>query len=1309
MLSKYIPTHFTEVYAEVKKKGFVKAEGSVMFADLSGFTNLSEKLTSKGKEGSEEVSRIINEVFEDLITIITHSGGSVYKFGGDAVTVFFPKSVKRKDVIETAVRMQSEIKRFEKIKTIAGICSIKMKVGIAYGTSLIGMVGEEIKQYFIAGDTLDTACECEHNADQGDIIVSAKMMKGDSASYYGRKGDYFEVKSEKFRLFRDKSIKKAEISDDKKWYSDFIDKELAVREEAGALEKGELRNCAVVFLNYSGISYDKNFDYDLLNEFFTLCATTVKKYQGFINKIDMGDKGNKIIALFGAPVSTEKNEEFALRAVQEIRSNRPAGIDMKIGVNNGNIYFGVVGASHRREFTVMGNTVNLSARLMASADKNEIIISASVKERVPEVETGCERKLKLKGITGRFSAYDLIKVVETRKSKRFRLIGRKKELDEYYQAVMCRKYSQINIKAEAGLGKSVIVNKLFEDRVQKEKCYLVNCLSYTKNNTYFALKEFIYKFAGIGFLDSEKEKMIKLESLLDVAGEKEASGLFAEFMGIKHSEHKTQDASLKDFFNEVCLSIFNRILNHDRAVLFIEDAHWIDPASADFFLSLLNITEPDNNPGQIHFVFRPENLLAPFEDNTKSFTLELKNLEYEDGRDFIVEKFNMTRISPKIYEQIYQKTKGNPFFMEEILLNLKNSGDLIPDRQASADENNIDDKFMSERDKELARLEKTSVKYRIKPSIRSIYIPDNVNDMVLARIDKLDENSRMILKIASVIGRVFQFDILKQLQNLKEIASQLDIKDSLFDLTKVDLTIFEESGENEYLFKHAITQEVAYETLLFSLRRKYHLQIARLYESNLKENISSAYELLAFHYRHTNDKDKAKFYLLKSAESAMNKFRFKEGFDYLKLYRKYKMPAEEKLESYFMDFEAYRLTEKRKQALTVCERVIKRTSESDRLHQRAKIGKMNVFQKNANYDEVLKIFRSFKKFYDSNVKTEALIEMVFLYHKMGELKKMRSVITRLDKESKGKYRPKFDVHTECAKGIYYHLKRDFNEALTHYNKMLSISEKEDIINTKFFALQNIASVYGQKGDMDGASKYFEKVFLEAKKIHNYELVMRALDGLSRVSYVKGDYKTSEKYLREGIKLVERTGRLYNKELMLQSLFNIKLEQEKYEEALKLCDERKKILDLTGDKHRTAVLNDNRGDTLFHIGRHDEAISIYKKNIEFAKKNNNIEMVGHGYGNLANCYAEKGDIETSIKYYDMQVDYSRKHNDIHSEGKALFNLAYTYFEDLKDPSRAEIEALKARKIFEKIGYKHGLDSVNDLLKRIEENEAKSKEL
>jgi adenylate cyclase len=1309
MLSKYIPKHFIEIYPEIKKNRFVREEGTVMFADLSGFTNLSEKLTAKGKEGSEEISRIINEVFEDLISLVTDGDGSVYKFGGDAVTVFFPEKVSVKDVITTAIEMQTAIKKFDKIETIAGECSIRMKIGIASGISIIGLLGAENKQYFIAGDTLDTACECEHHAEQGEIIVSKEITARLTADKYEKRNGYFKLIIDSIRNetgFK-KLKKKSFDQEDVEWFKEFIDRELIVREEAGALEKGELRNCAVIFLNFTGVEYDSAFNYKLLDEFYSLTAATVKKYQGFINKIDMGDKGNKIIALFGAPVSTEKNEEFALRAIQEIKLNKPNSINIRAGVNNGNIYFGVVGASNRREFTVMGTTVNLSARLMASAAENEIVISGKIKERVPEIETGEERRLKLKGVADLFTAYELKVVLETRKSKRFKLIGRKKEQEEYKKVLSNKKAVLINFKAEAGLGKSVLLNKLLEERKKADVCHLVNCLSYTKNNTYYAVKEFIAKFAGVSMIDSNKEKIKKLRILMMRINEEDNTDLYASFLSWTENKLNTSDPGLKDFFSDVSLTIFNKIISEDKAVLYIEDTHWIDSASAEFLRTLLNVLEPDKNPCQIHFVFRPDSLMAPFEENPNSYTIELKNLEYDEGKEFILEKFNLVGIPAKIFEQIYQKTKGNPFFMEEILLELKNDGNLIQVEGSISDDIKSDDEDMSERDKELVRLERSAVKYRIKPSIKTIVIPDNVNDIVLSRIDKLDENSKTILKIASVIGRIFQFDILKQLQNLKEIASQLDIKDSLFDLTKVDLTIFEETSENEYLFKHAITQEVAYETLLFSLRRKYHLRIAQLYEKNYKNNISSAYELLAFHYRHTNDKEKAKYYLLKSAESAKNKFSYKEAIDYLKLFRKYKMTMKEKYESYFTDIEILKVMEKRKEAIEILEKIMSKYMQGDSIYQSAQVKKINVLRRGADFKRAAEEFEKMKLFCTEDIELEGIIDAAASYTYLGDQEKSKKCMKRLEYLNGRTKDKKLNLWANSVSAFWYFRQRKFKETIEIYEKMLSDAGEIDYVNERFIALQGLAAAYGQLGEMTKAESNYEKVYIEAKKIHNYNLLMRAIDGLSKVSYTKGDYKTAEKYIKNGIKLVDKTNRLYYKELLLQSYYNIRLEQKKYDAALTLCEEREIILQKTGDKARMSLLNDNRGDVYFYKKNYDKAVQIYKSNLKFAAEVNNIEMVGHSYGNLANCYAEKGQIDESLKYYQLQLDYSKTHNDIHSEGKALNNLAYTYFDNLKDMVKAEEFALKAKVVFEKIGFKRGLDSVIDLLKSIEENKAKTK--
>jgi tetratricopeptide (TPR) repeat protein len=324
---------------------------------------------------------------------------------------------------------------------------------------------------------------------------------------------------------------------------------------------------------------------------------------------------------------------------------------------------------------------------------------------------------------------------------------------------------------------------------------------------------------------------------------------------------------------------------------------------------------------------------------------------------------------------------------------------------------------------------------------------------------------------------------------------------------------------------------------------------------------------------------------------------------------------------------------------------------------------------------------------------------------LGEAELTGKAVKRMKKLSSSTSDQKLKVWALSTEALVYFRQRKFSEAINIYEKMVKISDQNGFVNEKFIALQNIAAAYGQLGNMNKAGENFEKVYIEAKKTHNYNLLMRAVDGMSKVSYIKGDFRTAEKYIKDGIKLVEKTSKLNMKELLLNSLFNIRLEHGEYDEALKLCDEREDVLKKTNDNSGLAVLNDNRGDVYFHKKDYKKAISIYTENVKFAESIGNIEMVGHGYGNLANCYAETGDIKQSLKYYNMQLEYASEHNDIHSEGKALYNLAYTYFHDLKDVSNSEQTALKAKKVAEKIGFKDLIGRIENLLKEIEENKAK----
>ncbi|NOR46134.1 MAG: tetratricopeptide repeat protein, partial [Candidatus Delongbacteria bacterium] len=244
--------------------------------------------------------------------------------------------------------------------------------------------------------------------------------------------------------------------------------------------------------------------------------------------------------------------------------------------------------------------------------------------------------------------------------------------------------------------------------------------------------------------------------------------------------------------------------------------------------------------------------------------------------------------------------------------------------------------------------------------------------------------------------------------------------------------------------------------------------------------------------------------------------------------------------------------------------------------------------------------------------------------------------------------------------------------------------------------------YGQLGDMDNASSYFEKVFIEAKKIHNFELIMRAIDGLAKVSLVKSEFKKAEKYINDGLKLTRRTGNIKITDLLLESLSNIRLGQGKYDDVLEICNQREEIVKKINDDTRLAMIWDIKGDTIYKKGQFEKALKIYNDNLAFSKKIKYVVGIGHSYGNIANCHAELGDIDKSIEFYKKQIKYSKDNNDIFSEGKAMFNLAYTYYEDLKDIEVAREAFQIAKDIFKKIGFKSGLDQAIEMLKEIDEN-------
>ncbi|MBN2790693.1 MAG: tetratricopeptide repeat protein, partial [Candidatus Delongbacteria bacterium] len=648
------------------------------------------------------------------------------------------------------------------------------------------------------------------------------------------------------------------------------------------------------------------------------------------------------------------------------------------------------------------------------------------------------------------------------------------------------------------------------------------------------------------------------------------------------------------------------------------------------------------------------------------------NFSSDAGKDYISKKFNLRSVPPKLYRNIYSKAKGNPFYMDEIIISIREKNGLIRESDGT---------------------------YSIKKGFRNFEIPDNINEIILARIDQIDDNSKRILKIASVIGRIFQVNILNQLRELQEKATTLNLQAQLFDLASMDFTVFELTNDNEYLFKHAITRDVVYETLLFSIRRKYHAEIANIYEENASDNIKSLYELLAFHYKHAKLKDKAKQYLLLSSDKAEQNFSYSQAIKYLKDYRKFKTTNEEKAVSLLREASILKILEKRDLAAKICDKVKSIFGKKDYYYVKASVQKAGILMKSSKFDDTIDEIEKLGKISDIDLYSESLAYLGYGQLFTGRIKKAANTVKKIKIQLENIKDPAVKA-TSCnfIGNVNLH-KRNIDEALVDFSRMHKIAVSADLSVQKLQSLQNIAVCYANSGEYTKASDYFEKLYNEAIKIHNYDAIIGSINNIANIAYVTGKYKKAEKLVNKGIKLVNRLKKYSYKDDLKGCLSNIKLEQGKFDEVLAICDERLQDAEMTGNKNKVSLINDILGDTYFKMEKVKKALSIYLENLKFSQSIGDNEGVGHSFGNIANCYSELDEFDKALEFYNKQLKYAKRFSDRQSEGKALHNLAETYFYRMSDKKNGEKFCRKAIDIYKEIDFNYGLEIANEMLSDI----------
>jgi class 3 adenylate cyclase/predicted ATPase len=642
--------------------------------------------------------------------------------------------------------------------------------------------------------------------------------------------------------------------------------------------EGEHKQVTVMFCDMEGFtSLSERLGpeevYSIMDEIYEILIHKVHDYEGTVNEMT----GDGIMALFGAPIALEDAPQRALRSSLSIHREMAKFNDkmkqekdtipplkMRIGIHTGPVVVGTLGNDLRVEFKAVGDTVNLSSRTEGLAEPGTTYITEDtfkLTEGFFRFEAVGERKIK-----GKEEPVQIFRVIapSTRRT-RFDVsaerglapfIGRERELElllDGFERAKEGRGQVFSIVAEAGIGKSRLLYEFRKAVINENATFLEGkCLSYSQNVAYYPVIDTLKSNFDIKEGDNDFKIKEKVSNGLKILGVDEASTLpyILELLPVNDSGIDKILMSPQAKKNRIIDAVKRITLKSSEIkplIVAAEDLHWIDKSSEEYLKHLL-----DSISGArifLIFTYRPEFVHA-WGGRSYHNQVNLNRLSNRESLMMVTHLLGTEIIDNSLEELILEKTEGVPFFIEEFIKSLT----------------------------DLNIIEKKDSKYRLSKDIKEVAIPSTIQDVTMARVDLLLDAAKEVLQTGSVIGREFSYELIKMVSDLaqEELLSNLSVlKDSEL---LYERGIFPQSA---YIFKHALTQEVVYSSLLLKRRKQIHEKIGRAIETLYPERLEEFYEMLAYHYTEAGCHEQAVTYWQQAGQRALQRSANVEALDHL--------------------------------------------------------------------------------------------------------------------------------------------------------------------------------------------------------------------------------------------------------------------------------------------------------------------------------------------------------------------------------------------------------------------------------------------
>jgi class 3 adenylate cyclase/tetratricopeptide (TPR) repeat protein len=1198
-------------------------EGTLLLADVAGFTAMSESLAQTGKEGAEELTLMMTACFTCIVNVIADYGGIPLRFCGDSVLALFLGPRQPERAVRCGLLVQHAMRSFRRVKTSVGYFPLRMSIGINTGKFLEVVAGlpSDRLHYLIMGPAVNETARVEAMASAGDVLVGSATVAA--------LGSVAQVVAAGHRTYRVVRLRapvrrtpialtapdpSTDITALVQALQAYLLRQVLEKVKARAgppVVQGEHRLATVMFINFRGANGQTSFDGQdriaeavrLLDSYLAIVQRIVSQFGGELLANDVGPEEHKFLVAFGALIAHEDDEEraalTALNLCDEVaRLGIP--IDQRVGISSGHIFAGDVGSPTRKDFTVMGDEVNLAARLAAGAGWGQILMSErTYKKLAGRFDFEVLPAMRVKGKKASVPVYALAGHRKREATLRFRagvpegaLLARDEELlalEGLMSLVVSGKGQVAEICGAAGIGKSRLVEEILRLWAQRHgEAHGGQCQSFGESTAFLPWRSILSSLLGVQLEQPKALREIKIRQVASrlSPGLQEVVGTLGDVLGFPIEEAtvpKSLDPRRRlQRLMDVITEVIRNKAQEQPLLLVIEDMHWADAVSSELLDHVAAHIEDvpvflclsQRSPGR-----RP----LAIEGMSYYTRLSLKELPPRESVQLARSAIDVETFPEELADLVVAKSRGNPFYIEQMMRSLADGGHVWRDDRTGL---------------------------RVVGDVVAIEVPDSVEAMLISRLDSLDETSRTILQVASVVGPWFQPAIVEHV--LGQSAMAREIRRCLARVEEGGLVRLERSDPvPEYAFDHGLLQQTIYESVPFTNRRELHRRVGEYLEAQYADALDAYLELLSFHYSNSTNKSRAFLYATKAAEKCANMFANKDAIEHYcrALDAAEALPQQDMAQLckvYAGLGDVYVLTGRYEEAIATC---------------RAGLGQLRKRSKVRVTEEAQLRARS----------------LAILCHRMGvaherkaEYRQALELYKRGVTSARGQ-----DPHLEATlylamAGVLYREGRHA-EAFGRCTRGVELARSAGSQDELAHGYYLLGSIYRDTGQPEKAIDYRRRSLTIYKQTGNLLGQAKALNNLGIDYDHLGDWQTCTACYRESLSLCEQAGDVTEAAIVANNLGEILADQGDLDGALELFSKCLSSWETMGYRAGVALVHTNLGRVATRQGRCTEAIELLQKSVAGFKEIGSKAYLAEAHARLAEAYLELGKLDSALAH------------------------------------------------------------------------------